>query len=153
MRQALAQLEDSKIERERRRTYRGTARVRLEALHFRRNRPRELDRKHVEYLKRCFRKDGCRRLPKENHISAVIDQEHLDRAIRGSEISQADLLTNQPHHYAELVFPSGYQLECLHGQHRIQAAREVEILSPIDKWWTVDLYLAGIASPPAWLTS
>jgi hypothetical protein len=37
---------------------------------------------------------------------------------------------------------AGYQLECLHGRHRIQAGRE--FLSPRNKWWAVDLYLAGI---------
>lgn len=40
--------------------------------------------------------------------------------------------------YPELVFPAGYQAECLHGPHRIQAAKELWL-----DWWTVDLYLAG----------
>ena len=40
--------------------------------------------------------------------------------------------------YPELVFPAGYQVECLHGRHRIQAAKELGL-----DWWTVDLYLAG----------
>jgi hypothetical protein len=40
--------------------------------------------------------------------------------------------------YPELVFPAGYQVECLHGRHRIQAAKELGL-----EWWTVDLYLAG----------
>ncbi|TAQ83715.1 hypothetical protein B7494_g7958 [Chlorociboria aeruginascens] len=35
---------------------------------------------------------------------------------------------------------SGHHLTCLHGRHRIQAARE--ILPPTDAWWAVDLYLA-----------
>jgi hypothetical protein len=52
------------------------------------------------------------------------------------------LLSNPRDRYPELVFPGGYQLECLHGRHRIQAGRE--FLSPRDKWWAVDLYLAGI---------
>ena len=44
--------------------------------------------------------------------------------------------------YPELAFPDGYQLECLHGKDRIQAARE--FLSPRNKWWRVDLYPKGI---------
>lgn len=32
---------------------------------------------------------------------------------------------NQPHGYAELEFPPGLQVECLHGQHRFLAAATV----------------------------
>ena len=142
MRQALAQAEDDKLEQERRRTYLGTARVRFEALHFRRKGLREPDKKHVEHLKECFRDSGCRPLEKPNHISAVISQEHLDKAIRASGIQHDHLLSNQPRGFAELEFPPGLQIDCLHGQHRILAAAEV--LEPEDKWWAVDLYRTGI---------
>jgi hypothetical protein len=141
MRQALAQAEDLRLEKERRLKYQGTAQVRLEVLSFRWDQPRELDLKHVGHLVECFRKDTCRRLPARNHISAVIERAHLDAAVQASRISYADLLSKQPDGYAELVFPDGYQLHCLHGRHRIQAARE--FLLPKDHWWTVDLYLAG----------
>jgi len=142
MRQALAQAEDSRLENERRLKYQGTAQVRLEVLHFPWDQPRELDLKHVRYLKECFRNDSCRRLPERNHISAVIEREHLDAAVQAAEVSYGDLLSKQPGGYPELMFPDGYQLQCLHGRHRIQAARE--FLLPKDKWWTVDLYLAGM---------
>jgi hypothetical protein len=76
---------------------------------------------------------------------AIIDQEYLDAAMHQSGIAADDMLTNdeadKPPEYPELLFPQGFQLECLHGRHRIQAARE--FLSPKDKWWTVDLYLSG----------
>jgi len=49
---------------------------------------------------------------------------------------------NAQHESPELGFWPGYQLECLHGRHRIQAAKQA--LLPPDKWWTVDLYLAGM---------
>ncbi|KAL5331286.1 hypothetical protein ACEPPN_000816 [Leptodophora sp. 'Broadleaf-Isolate-01'] len=41
--------------------------------------------------------------------------------------------------YPMLKFPTSCQLECLHGRHRIEAARE--FLLPTDRWWVVDLYL------------
>lgn len=143
MYQALAQVEDDQLEQERRRTYLGTARVRIEALHFRRKGLREPDRKHVEYLKSCFRESGCRPLEKQNHISAVISLEVLDTAIQASGVDRASLLSNQTLGFPELEFPPGLQVECLHGQHRILAATEV--LEPEDKWWAVDLYRTGTA--------
>jgi hypothetical protein len=140
--QAQVEQEDIRLEAERRVKYRGTARIKLEALHFRRDESRELDKGHVEYLKQCFKKEGCRPLEVSHHIPAVIDQERLNTAILASGISAKDLLSNPRDGYPELVFPAGYQLECLHGRHRIQAGRE--FLSPSNKWWAVDLYLAGI---------
>ncbi|KAG9238306.1 hypothetical protein BJ875DRAFT_502178 [Amylocarpus encephaloides] len=41
---------------------------------------------------------------------------------------------------AEGLLLIGFQLHCLHGRHRIQAAREA--FPPRQRWWTVDLYLA-----------
>ena len=101
----------------------------------------------MEYLKQCFKKEGCRPLEVPHHIPALIDQERLDAAILASGISAKDLLSNPRDRYPELVFPGGYQLECLHGRHRIQAGRE--FLLPRDKWWAVDLYLAGMIKFPS----
>ena len=123
--------EESRIEAEKRIKYKGTARIRLKWLHFQWNRPRELDGKNVERLKADFRKD-CRRLDEHNHIPAVIDQQSLNAAEELSGVLARQL------GYPELVFPAGYQVECLHGRHRIQAAKELGL-----EWWTVDLYLAG----------
>lgn len=84
-----------------------------------------------------LRKD-CRRLDVRNHIQALVEQQYLDVALRLSGHERGDLLSHPP---PELVFPPGYQLECLHGQHRIQAGKEV--LYPGDRWWTVELYTPG----------
>lgn len=150
---AQAHDEESRLEAEKERKYKGTARVRLKWLHFRWNEPGELDDTNVERLKSIFRKE-CRRLDIRNHICAVVDQQHLDAAILVSGISAGALLAKPESGYPELVFPAGYQLECLHGRHRIQAGKEV--LPPADKWWTVDLYLAGtmeLSSKSTLLTS
>ena len=141
MRQSRVHAEDVRLEAERQLKYMGTARVSLDVFHFPRDQPRELDTKHVEFLKGCFRKEGCRPLEIRNRVPAVIEQHFLEAAIRSSGISARELLTNQPNGCPELVFPAGFQLQCLHGRHRIQAARE--FLSPRDKWWAVDLYLSG----------
>lgn len=130
---------EERLAAEGREKYRGTARIKLEVLHFRRNEPRELDQENLERLKECFKKGQCDRVLR-NHLPAVIDQSQLDKALRDSKVSAKTLLSNtDPHPHLE--FPAGFQLYCLHGRHRVQAAREV--LPPRERWWTVDLYVAG----------
>jgi hypothetical protein len=73
MRRSRAHLEDSKLEAEMRRTYKGSACISLDVLYFQRNEYRDLDRKYVDYLKRYFQRDKCRRLEKRNYIEAVIN--------------------------------------------------------------------------------
>ena len=141
MQSAQALEEESKNEEEKSIKYKGTAHIRLKWLHFRWNEPRELNSKIVQDLISCFQKD-CRRLDIRNHIPALINQQDLDSALRVSKILKGVLPTNSQHEYPELDFWAGYQLECLHGRHRIQAAKQV--LSPPNKWWTVDLYLTGM---------
>ena len=67
----------------------------------------------------------------------MIEEQALLAAIRFSGITAGQLTEYSPGGYPELVFPAGYQLECL---HRIQAAKELRL-----EWWAVDLYIAGIA--------
>ena len=134
--------EDSDLEKERRLKFRGTVRIRLEALTFLWNEPRELDTKNVDYLKSCFQKDSCYRLIPQNHVPAIIDEDCFTSTILASGLSKRDLLSQQAAGIPELVLPDGFQLRCLHGKHRIQAARET--LLPGDRWWTIDLYIAGL---------
>ena len=94
-------------------------------------------------LKKCFQTEGCHRLEWENHIPAIIEESQLDDAIVASNISPNRLQSNLGDDYPELKFPAGYQLECLHGRHYVQAGRETLPLR--DKWWTVDLYLKGMS--------
>ncbi|KAL6242584.1 hypothetical protein RBB50_010230 [Rhinocladiella similis] len=119
--------------------YRGTARVRLENLHFEWNEPRELNRKNVERLKEIFRTENVHRLEPRNHIPAVVEEAELDAATRASEVLAENLLSNPDDGPPWLKFPPSHRVSCLHGRHRIQAARET--LPPTDAWWTVDLYL------------
>lgn len=77
-----------------------------------------------------FRED-CLRLDTFNNVPAVIEVQALLAAIRLSVIRAGQLTESSP---------DSYQLECLHGQDRIQAAKELRL-----QWWAVDLYLAGTA--------
>ena len=86
--------QELRLEAERFIKYRGTARVRLEVLHFQWNEPRELSGKNVERLKEVFHTDNIRRLEPRNHIPAIINQSVLDDAIQASEISAERLLSN-----------------------------------------------------------
>lgn len=130
------------LEKEKSIKYKGTARVKLEWLHFK---EKQLDIKIVQDLESRFLKD-CRRLNTQNHVPAIINEQQLDCALRISGIAAGVLPINAQHEFPELGFWPGYQLECLHGRHRIQAAKQA--LLPSDKWWTVDLYLAGMTQPP-----
>ena len=134
---------EEKLAAEGRGKYKGTARVPLEVLHFPWAQPREPNQKSVDTLKRCFEKGQCDRVTR-NHVPAVIDQSDLDEVLRSSNASAKRLLNNEGSPHPKLTFPAGYQLCCLHGRQRIQAAREV--LPPRERWWTVDLYLAGMCN-------
>jgi len=133
--------EESKLENEKVIKYMGTARIKLEWLHFQEG---ELDFKHIQELKSCFHKD-CRRLDVRNHVLVIIDQQHLDAALRLSGISEAGLPKSSRYEFPELGFWNGYRLICLHGRQRIEAAK-LALSPPSNKWWPVDLYLAGTAS-------
>ena len=129
---------DLQVETEKVTKYLGTARVQLQWLSFQHS---KLKAKHVQVLKLSFEED-CRRLDARNHVPAIIDQQNLDSALQLSGVSRGQLFQCSQHQPLELSFWPGYQLECLHGRHRVQAAKLA--LAPSNKWWTVDLYLAGI---------
>jgi len=133
------QRQDSLLEAERRLMYQETARISLDVLQFGRDQPRELDPDHVEILTECFRNEDCQRLPVRNHVPALISQQQLANAMRHSGVFTEQLLAGHLSGYSMLKVPTSCHLECLHGRHRIEAARE--FLLPTDRWWTVDLYL------------
>ena len=101
-------------------------------LYFQSNEHRDLDRKHVDYLKGYFQKDKCRRLEKRNHIKAAVDQPSFDTVLRSSNVSARELLTNELNSCLKLSFPISFKLRCLYRQYRIQATKE--FLLPYDKW-------------------
>lgn len=123
-----------------RKKYIGTAQVNLEVLHFPWSQHREFNQKSLDKLKKCFKEGQCDRATR-NRIPALIDQSELNGMLRESNLSAESLLKIGDNPHCKLKFPARYQLTCLHGRHRIQAAREA--LPPRERWWIVDLYLAG----------
>ena len=155
MQQAQANVEDSRLDTERRLIFKGSALVRFEYLNWneyikRNEAKRRPDQDHVDRVKRVFRKAGCRPLESIHHIPVVVSQQQLDAALAEARRRgrwKADALPsnyatiNSQDGYPELEFPGG--IECLHGLHRVQAGKEW--LQPAEKWWIVDLYLSGIS--------
>lgn len=127
---------DTQVEEQKCVNYRGTAHIRLKW--FPQIKPSDLDTSHLEKLKGIF-KENCCQNNIHNHVPATIDQQHFNAALKISGISE--LPKNFSVEYPELSFEAGYQLDFLHGKHRIQAAREV-LFDPND-WWTVDFYASG----------
>lgn len=152
MQQSLVEVEERKISKDRSANFRGIARVRLECLNFDsedledledlKAKDRDEDIKNVERLEEIFKTGGIWRLEPRHYIPAFIDKQTLDSAIQNSKTSLKDLLENPEEFPPELKFPPNYHLECLHGRHRIEAARKV--LTPKSNWWIVSLYLKGM---------
>ena len=136
-------LEVAELEANRRLHHQGTARVRLRSLDFPQDSFDDLDPVNVARLRSCLRRNCCR-LDVHNFIPAIIDERSLRDALEVSRLSRERLLSCPNGDIPELTFPEGFRLQCLHGRHRIEAAKDV--LPPGDKWWTVDLYRSGTAS-------
>lgn len=118
----------------------GTARVKTEVLHFPRDpkNSRDEDDEHTEKLTTLLKAGNEQDiLQLRSRVPAIIDQHQLEDAIALSGISAERLLDQRD--CPELDFPAGFQLECLHGKHRIKAAANIHP----DGRWVVDLYLAG----------
>ncbi len=130
----LSSSREFELEAEKKIDFLGTARVAIGWLHFADG---FINLKHVQKLQTIFRKD-CQRIDVHNHVPAVIDPQHLARALREVNISANVLPKIVVKDIPILEFWPGFQLECLHGKHRIKAAKDV--LSSSDAWWIVDFY-------------
>lgn len=136
---------DSAVAKSRTETFRGTARISLEALHFKGERRREPDpcaiQRKVERLREIFRIQGCLRLPPEHQIEARISLDIFEDAVQQSNVDRSHLLKPPDGVPPHLAFPLGFHLDCVSGQHRIEAAKQ--FLKGRDRWWTVQLYTRG----------
>ena len=109
----------------------GYARVSINKLEF--HSARDLDDKNVDRLLGIFRLRGCQRDDPANAVPAVVEDQTL------ADIS---LALSQTGIGARTVPLSGtVELQCLHGRHRISAARR--FLPASDKWWTVKVFDRG----------
>ena len=117
----------------------GIARINVNVLEFPHS--RSLNPKNVTRLKGLYQgQQGFTPDDPENRIPAVITSSTLDELLGAAGLSRAALAAPN-HEYPRLNFPPGLRLECLRGQHRVEAARELFPNSPI--YWAVDLFLAG----------
>lgn len=146
MKQPSVDLYQNIIWEQRASNYRGTVRVKLEALRFGVEGSRQPDVQNVKRLRQIFQDQGCYRLDPENRIPAVIDQQTLENAMQLSGTTLAALLQIPQTSPPFLKFPPGFQLQCLKGQSRAKAAEMV--LRAEQRWWGVDLYLEGSLRDP-----
>ena len=113
----------------------GSAKIHLRHLLFEHDKT-FLDPKNIKRLTQIFELEGCHRLEVEHRVPAIIDDSVLRNCLVHSHITNVDVLKIPIPPTLEL--PAGVQLTCLHGKHRIAAAKA--FLLPGDNWWTVDLY-------------
>ena len=137
---AAACVEDQ-LTRSKREHFHGRAKILLQSLDFSQSSARELDEENVERLLSSFQLADCLRLDARYHVPAVIDHALLDQALAQAGASMNDLRSDDPTRWPTLAFPDGAVIECLHGQHRVAAARRY--LRKSDQWWVIDLYSSG----------
>ena len=107
------------------------ARVKLNDIEF--DTGADLDSRNVKRLTRVFKLQGCRREDPPNAIPVVVGTEFLAQqglhpwTLRSYVSTQLPLLSGK--------------VICLHGKHRICAARE--FLHASDQWWTVKIFDSG----------
>jgi hypothetical protein len=142
MRQSKVDIWERKITNDRNSNYRGTACVDLEVLEFSSGFVRGENEKIIESLKGKFKKEGCYRLEPRNHVPVIIEPSDFLSILELSELSPDSLIENPRETPPRLKFPPGFRLSCLHGRQRVEAAKAV-LRKPGDRWWTVDLYIAG----------
>lgn len=120
--------------------FRGTALIHMRHLDFA-NPIRPLSGSIVQRLKRNFGLAGCLQYEPEYRIPAIIDSDNLDSSLRASGTTREMFKATRSLGPIQLQFQDNVRLNCLHGQHRIVAAKEH--LPPKDHWWVVDLYGNG----------
>ncbi|KAH8799385.1 hypothetical protein F5884DRAFT_869304 [Xylogone sp. PMI_703] len=121
--------------------FRGRAQVRISHLAFP-NPIRQIDENSLAQLKKAIIADGC--LHKQYRIPAVIDDQILQTALNKARIDvdafEIISLDDPP----KLRFSKGTELECLDGQHRILAAKQIPLSE--EEWWTLELYGKGLSN-------
>ena len=122
-------------------SYLGRVRISLSCLKAS-SKHRGISRANVDRLKRIFSHEGCLRTDGENFLPCVIDPETLRVALELSSLtSQKIRFCDEACLPPPLTLPANARLECLHGQHRLLAAKEY--LDERDQWWIVNLYNEG----------
>ncbi|EMC97300.1 hypothetical protein BAUCODRAFT_130484 [Baudoinia panamericana UAMH 10762] len=93
---------------------------------------RDYDVANVDRLHSIFRTEGCHRTDPLHFVPAIIPKHQIDTALRDRQSIQ------------RLHLPAGIKLHCLHGKHRVLAAKR--FFPKQEQWWTATLYDARL--PP-----
>jgi hypothetical protein len=135
---ALLAAREQRISNDKRAKYRGSAQVSIEHLDF--PHPcRNIDTKVIERLIRDFEGEGC--IQETNRIPAIIDDSILHAGLRKLAMTPESFKADSNSAPPRLDLQSDMRVECLHGQHRILAAKQ--FLAPSRRWWIVDFYSTG----------
>lgn len=132
---------EAQLERERDRSYLGSAKVPVDVLTFDLSAPRDIDEQNVRRLLSSLKLSGPFQLEPSHHVPAVITRVKFAEAI--SKVGSTAQVTRgrDSSRWPLLLFESGFQLQCLRGKHRIEVARQY--LLGGNRWWIVDFYADG----------
>lgn len=129
---------EERISNDKRAKYRGSAQVSIEHLDF--PHPcRHIDTKVIEQLIRDFEGEGC--IKDTNRIPAIIDDSVLRAGLKKLAMSAESFKAVSNSVPPWLDLERDVRIECLHGQHRILAAKK--FLKSSKRWWIVDFYSSG----------
>lgn len=130
---------------EKKRHFLGTARVPIDKLSFEGSSARVLDEKNVERLVSIYKLTACQQLKPSNHIPGILPPEAFSRFVGSIATVQNPLRSDEPSGWPMLIVSEEQQIQCLHGRHRVEAARRC--LGRRDQWWVVDFYSTGSLNP------
>lgn len=132
---------DESVLSDKRRHFRGRAKVSLDRLHYDGISMRgTVDEKHINHLVKVFQAEGCSRLHDPNHyVPVIISRTDLEDAAAATNLRVLDLMQDRPPYF--LNIREGTRIRVLHGEHRLRAAEK--FLEPTERWWTVVLYTTG----------
>lgn len=131
---------DERVARDTASNFVGTARIWIKHLKFP-NPSRQIDRKIITQLKRDFDGEGCNPEKLSNRIPAIIPAPVFQTVLSILHTNAETFKIISKDRPLHLSLGHDVILECLHGQHRVLAAREH--LAPSRRWWIVDLYNTG----------
>jgi hypothetical protein len=131
---------EQRISRDKLAKYKGSAKVSIAHLDF--PHPcRQINSRVIERLKRDFEGEGCIKDKQTNRIPAIIDDSILQIGLEKLAINTETFKAVSNSDPPKLHLERDVKLECLHGQHRVLAAKEALVSS--ERWWVVDLYSTG----------
>lgn len=115
----------------------GTARAKISSLRFVQG--RQINKRIVDRLTSVFQQERCRRYESENYIPVLLTKDNLKQVLKSSKLKKDALKRPSEDGTLHLLRAKKAQLLCLHGRHRIEAAKN--FLPREDQWWTVRVYV------------